>query len=128
MKSRIFKWENIYHISSKQQRALTRGYEQEGLVQFVIDSVYALAHALHNYLKSKCKTKMKDCSLLQSPNRQELCKRPFCFWMESILLGHIYHMVNNDLITCHTGKNNRWSFDPKEPIGNAYQAIHIDKL
>lgn len=57
---------------TKQQRALTRGYEQEGLVQFVIDSVYALAHALHNYLKNTCKTKMKDCSLLKSPDRQEL--------------------------------------------------------
>ena len=23
-------------------------------------------------------------------------KWPFCFWMESILLGHIYHVINND--------------------------------
>lgn len=50
-------------------------YEQEGLVQFVIDSVYALAHALHNYLHSKCTSeRMKDCHLLNSPDREELLK------------------------------------------------------
>ena len=31
-------------------------------------------------------------------------KWPFCFRMESILLGHIYHMISNDSITCHTVK------------------------
>jgi hypothetical protein len=42
-----------------------------------------------------------------------------CFWMESILLGHIYHMIN-DSITGHIVKNNHRSHDPKEPIGNMY--------
>jgi hypothetical protein len=29
-------------------------YEQEGLVQFVIDSVFAMAHAVHNMLFGNC--------------------------------------------------------------------------
>jgi hypothetical protein len=48
-------------------------------------------------------------------------------WMESILLGHIYHMINNDSSTGHIIKNNHRPRDPKEPIGNAYQAMHINK-
>jgi hypothetical protein len=26
----------------------------------------------------------------------KIWKQSFCFWMESIWLGHIYHMINND--------------------------------
>ena len=37
--------------------------------------------------------------------------------MESILLGHIYHMINNDSMIGHTVKNNSMSRDQKEPIG-----------
>jgi len=54
--------------------------------------------------------------------------RPFSFWTDSILLGHIYHMINNDSITGHTVKNNHRSHDPKEPIGNVYQAIQINEV
>lgn len=42
----------------------TVSYEQEGLVQFVIDSVYALAQAVHNLLSDKCAGEMKDCSVI----------------------------------------------------------------
>ena len=45
-----------------------------------------------------------------------------------MLLGHIYHMINNDSITGHTVKNNCRSGDPKEPIGNMYYAIHINEV
>ena len=41
------------------------------------------------------------------------------FLDESILLGHIYHVINNTLIAGHTIKINYCSRDPKEPIGNA---------
>jgi hypothetical protein len=33
-------------------------------------------------------------------------KRQFRLWMEWILIGHIYHMINNDSITDHTVKIN----------------------
>ncbi|CAG2215483.1 GRM8 [Mytilus edulis] len=68
-------WGEVYNCSKrdiKRHNCTKHRYEQEGLVQFVIDSVYALAHALHNYFKSKCTTVMEHCPLLNSPNRQEL--------------------------------------------------------
>jgi len=37
------------------------------------------------------------------------------------LLGHIYHMINNDSITGHAVKHNRRSSDPKEPVWSAYK-------
>jgi len=45
--------------------------------------------------------------------------------MESILLGRIYHEINNDSIKGHTVKNiyNHRSRDPKEPIGNVYRIL-----
>ena len=55
-------------------------------------------------------------------------KRPFCFWMESILLGNIYHIINSDSITGHTVKNNHCWRDPKEPIGSEYQEKHINEV
>lgn len=36
-------------------------YEQEGLVQFVIDSVYALAHAIDSLRRVKCPKDVKNC-------------------------------------------------------------------
>lgn len=36
-------------------------YEQEGLVQFVIDSVYALAIAIDNLLKDHCPYPAREC-------------------------------------------------------------------
>jgi len=46
-------------------------------------------------------------------------------WMESILLGHIYHMINNDSITGYTVKNNHrslWSkrSNRKSVFSNTY--------
>lgn len=36
-------------------------YEQEGKVQFVIDAVYAMAHALHNMQKDLCPNQSGVC-------------------------------------------------------------------
>ncbi|KAK2851685.1 hypothetical protein Q5P01_007961 [Channa striata] len=49
-------------------------YEQEGKVQFVIDAVYAMAHALHNMHKDLCPGKVGLCSKMDSINGTLLLK------------------------------------------------------
>uniref|UniRef100_A0A8C4H630 G-protein coupled receptors family 3 profile domain-containing protein n=1 Tax=Dicentrarchus labrax TaxID=13489 RepID=A0A8C4H630_DICLA len=49
-------------------------YEQEGKVQFVIDAVYATAHALHNMHKDLCPGKVGLCSKMETINGTLLLK------------------------------------------------------
>ncbi|XP_008317396.1 metabotropic glutamate receptor 4-like [Cynoglossus semilaevis] len=49
-------------------------YEQEGKVQFVIDAVYAMAHALHNMHKDLCPGKVGLCPKMDSINGTLLLK------------------------------------------------------
>ncbi|KAM7411523.1 hypothetical protein PAMA_021486 [Pampus argenteus] len=49
-------------------------YEQEGKVQFVIDAVYAMAHALHDMHKDLCPGKVGLCSKMDSINGTLLLK------------------------------------------------------
>ncbi|XP_054635541.1 metabotropic glutamate receptor 4-like isoform X1 [Dunckerocampus dactyliophorus] len=49
-------------------------YEQEGKVQFVIDAVYAMAHALHNMHKDLCPGKIGLCSKMETINGTLLLK------------------------------------------------------
>ncbi|KAH3880646.1 hypothetical protein DPMN_004567 [Dreissena polymorpha] len=67
-------WESIFDCSLKGKTNKTQctgkedirtfhkeHYEQEGLVQFVIDSVYALAYAIHNLLQVVCPSTPHEC-------------------------------------------------------------------
>ncbi|XP_076343953.1 metabotropic glutamate receptor 3-like [Tachypleus tridentatus] len=47
-------------------------YEQEGLVPFVIDAVYAMAHALHNMIKDRCESFLKCDEIYPAPTGNEL--------------------------------------------------------
>lgn len=49
-------------------------YEQEGKVQFVIDAVYAMAHALHNIHKAVCPGSVGLCSRMDPVDGAELLK------------------------------------------------------
>ena len=49
-------------------------YNQEGLVQFVIDSVLALAHALHNLLADQCTIPFTNCSTSLVRSGEEVLK------------------------------------------------------
>ncbi|XP_063738942.1 metabotropic glutamate receptor 4-like [Eleginops maclovinus] len=49
-------------------------YEQEGKVQFVIDAIYAMAHALHNMHKDLCPGKVGLCSRMETINGTLLLK------------------------------------------------------
>ncbi|KAK7916429.1 hypothetical protein WMY93_012190 [Mugilogobius chulae] len=49
-------------------------YEQEGKVQFVIDAVYSMAHALHNMHKELCPGKVGLCAKMDPINGTHLLK------------------------------------------------------
>ncbi|XP_072308409.1 metabotropic glutamate receptor 4-like [Eucyclogobius newberryi] len=49
-------------------------YEQEGKVQFVIDAVYSMAHALHNMHKELCPGKVGLCARMDPINGTHLLK------------------------------------------------------
>lgn len=49
-------------------------YEQEGKVQFVIDAVYAMAHALHNMHQELCPGKVGLCAKMDPINGTHLLK------------------------------------------------------
>lgn len=49
-------------------------YEQEGKVQFVIDAVYSMAHALHNMHKDLCPGKVGLCPKMETINGTLLLK------------------------------------------------------
>uniref|UniRef100_A0A8C6VM12 Glutamate metabotropic receptor 4 n=1 Tax=Naja naja TaxID=35670 RepID=A0A8C6VM12_NAJNA len=49
-------------------------YEQEGKVQFVIDAVYAMGHALHNMHKNLCPGKVGLCPKMDPVDGGELLK------------------------------------------------------
>lgn len=49
-------------------------YEQEGKVQFVIDAVYSMAHALHNMHRELCPGKVGLCSRMDPINGTLLLK------------------------------------------------------
>ncbi|KAK0143417.1 Metabotropic glutamate receptor 4 [Merluccius polli] len=49
-------------------------YEQEGKVQFVIDAVYAMAHALHNMHRSLCPGNVGLCPKMETINGTLLLK------------------------------------------------------
>ncbi|XP_017351998.1 metabotropic glutamate receptor 7 isoform X1 [Ictalurus punctatus] len=49
-------------------------YEQEGKVQFVIDAVYAMAHALHNMHKDLCPEQSGVCSEMEAAGGKKLLK------------------------------------------------------
>ncbi|XP_036386598.1 metabotropic glutamate receptor 4-like isoform X2 [Megalops cyprinoides] len=83
-------WENNFHCKLS-RHALKRGsgvrkctnherigkdssYEQEGKVQFVIDAVYAMAHALHNMHKELCPGQVGLCPRMDPVNGTTLLR------------------------------------------------------
>lgn len=52
----------FFHLSDQERIGKDSSYEQEGKVMFVIDAVYAMAHALHNMHKDLCPGKVGLCS------------------------------------------------------------------
>ncbi|KAJ1139132.1 hypothetical protein NDU88_005509 [Pleurodeles waltl] len=68
------KGSNIKKCTNRERIGQDSTYEQEGKVQFVIDAVYAMAHALHNMHKQLCPGKVGLCSRMDPVDGVELLK------------------------------------------------------
>ncbi|XP_015197849.1 metabotropic glutamate receptor 4 isoform X2 [Lepisosteus oculatus] len=68
------KGSNIKKCTNHERIGKDSSYEQEGKVQFVIDAVYAMAHALHNMHKELCPGKVGLCSRMDPINGTMLLK------------------------------------------------------
>ena len=62
-------------VSAGQERiSIDSKYEQEGKVQFVIDAVYAMAHALHNMQRDLCPENSGICPEMDLAGGKKLLK------------------------------------------------------
>lgn len=61
-------------VTDQERIGKDSNYEQEGKVQFVIDAVYAMAHALHNMHQELCPGKVGLCAKMDPINGSHLLK------------------------------------------------------
>jgi hypothetical protein len=60
--------------SGQERIGIDSKYEQEGKVQFVIDAVYAMAHALHNMQRDLCPEHSGICPVMEAAEGKTLLK------------------------------------------------------
>lgn len=60
--------------SGQERIGINSKYEQEGKVQFVIDAMYAMAHALHNMQRDLCPDHLGICPQMESAEGRTLLK------------------------------------------------------
>ena len=60
--------------SGQERIGIDSKYEQEGKVQFVIDAVYAMAHALHNMQRDLCPDHPGVCPQMETAEGKTLLK------------------------------------------------------
>lgn len=65
---------SVCFLSDHERIGKDSSYEQEGKVQFVVDAVYAMAHALHSMHKDLCPGKVGLCSKMDTINGTLLLK------------------------------------------------------
>ncbi|XP_068186521.1 metabotropic glutamate receptor 7-like [Antennarius striatus] len=68
------KKEDSRKCTGQERIGIDSKYEQEGKVQFVIDAVYAMAHALHNMQKDLCPDHPGICPQMESAEGKTLLK------------------------------------------------------
>lgn len=66
--------ESSKKCTGQERIGLDSKYEQEGKVQFVIDAVYAMAHALHNMQRDLCPDTSKICPEMELAGGKKLLK------------------------------------------------------
>ena len=65
---------DIRVFSGQERISIDSKYEQEGKVQFVIDAVYAMAHALHNMQRDFCPENSGICADMDLAGGKKLLK------------------------------------------------------
>ncbi|KAF0036160.1 hypothetical protein F2P81_011472 [Scophthalmus maximus] len=65
-------WEE--NFDCQERIGINSKYEQEGKVQFVIDAMYAMAHALHNMQRDLCPDHLGICPQMESAEGRTLLK------------------------------------------------------
>lgn len=97
IKSHIFSPKHVLNIllfsSAGQERIGTDSkYEQEGKVQFVIDAVYAMAHALHNMQRDLCPDVSGICPDMDLAGGKKLLK-----YIRSVTFNGKYTNANTSI-------------------------------
>ena len=64
----------MVHVTGDEEIGFDSPYEQEGKVQFVIDAVYAMAHALHNMHQDVCADYVGLCMKMDPVSGRELLR------------------------------------------------------
>ncbi|XP_032377334.1 metabotropic glutamate receptor 4 [Etheostoma spectabile] len=93
-------------------------YEQEGKVQFVIDAVYSMAHALHNMHKDLCPGKVGLCSKMDTINGTLLLK-----YIHNVNFTGVYSTKNGTLVS----QSDSQTKSHREEDGYANKVPDIDR-
>uniref|UniRef100_A0A4W5M0N7 Glutamate metabotropic receptor 4 n=1 Tax=Hucho hucho TaxID=62062 RepID=A0A4W5M0N7_9TELE len=133
-------WENNFQCKLS-RHALKKGsdherigkdssYEQEGKVQFVVDAVYAMAHALHNMHKELCPGKVGLCSKMETINGTMLLKFIHNVNFTGIAGTPVIFNVNGDApgryeIYQYQMKHNTTEY---KIIGHWADQLHLDEM
>lgn len=81
-------------VSGQERIGIDSKYEQEGKVQFVIDAVYAMAHALHNMQKDLCPENSGICPEMEQAGGKKLLK-----YVRSVSFNGESLKVHNTVLT-----------------------------
>lgn len=65
---------SLFSCAGQERIGKDSNYEQEGKVQFVIDAVYAMAHALHHMNKDLCADYRGVCPEMEQAGGKKLLK------------------------------------------------------
>lgn len=91
--------------SGQERIGIDSKYEQEGKVQFVIDAVYAMAHALHKMHRDLCPDHPGVCPRLEAAEGKTLLS-----YIRNTSFNGEWHAVKVRMFTGCAGKKNKLNY------------------